>query len=198
MRGRIVIGALVALALVGSVGAGRATAGLNIDFNLITQPQLVVVPGTPVAYAPTVPANYFFYNGQYYLFADGGWFVARGYNGPWLAMSTRLCSRGTSYRPGSTTTARLPGSGSIGTAPIRPGGPPYGAIIGGITAVDRSAATTIATAETAMITGAAATATMATTATTSDEIATELTGGGHRGPLRHSLPRRVVDTNHCL
>jgi hypothetical protein len=52
MRGRIVIAALVALALVGSVGAGRATAGLNIDFNLIAQPQLVVVPGTPVAYAP--------------------------------------------------------------------------------------------------------------------------------------------------
>ena len=57
MRGRIVIGVLVALALVGWVGAGRATAGLNIDFNLITQPQLVVVPGTPVAYAPAVPAN---------------------------------------------------------------------------------------------------------------------------------------------
>ena len=87
MRGRIVIAALVALALVGSVGAGRATAGLNIDFNLIAQPQLVVVPGTPVAYAPAVPANYFFYNGQYYLFADGGWFVAGGYNGPWLALS---------------------------------------------------------------------------------------------------------------
>jgi hypothetical protein len=49
MRGRIVIVALVALALVGSVGAGRATAGLNVDFNLITQPQLVVVAGTPVA-----------------------------------------------------------------------------------------------------------------------------------------------------
>ena len=87
MRGRIVIVALVALALVGSVGAGRATAGLNIDFNLIAQPQLVAVPGTPVAYAPAVQANYFFYNGQYYLFTDGGWFVAGGYNGPWLALS---------------------------------------------------------------------------------------------------------------
>src|SRR5580765_4535902 len=87
MRGRIVIAGLVALALVGSVGASRATAGLNIDFNLIAQPQLVVVPGTPVAYAPTVPANYFFYNGRYYLFTDGGWFVAGGYNGPWLAVA---------------------------------------------------------------------------------------------------------------
>ena len=60
MRGRIVIGALVALALVSSVGAGRAAAGVNIDFNLITQPQFVAVPGMPVAYAPAVPANYFF------------------------------------------------------------------------------------------------------------------------------------------
>ena len=93
MRGRIVIVALVAVALVGSVGAGRATAGLNIDFNLIAQPQLVVVPGTPVAYAPTVPANYFFYNGQYYLFTDGGWFVAGGYNGPWLALSPAYVPR---------------------------------------------------------------------------------------------------------
>lgn len=86
MRGRIVIATLVAVALVGSVGAGRAGAGVSIDFNLISQPQLVAVPGTPVAYAPAVPANYFFFNGQYYLFANGGWFVAGGYNGPWLAV----------------------------------------------------------------------------------------------------------------
>ena len=93
MRGRIVIVALVTLALVGSVGAGRATAGLNIDFNLVAQPQFVAVPGTPVAYAPAVPANYFFYNGQYYLFTDGGWFVAGGYNGPWLALSPAYVPR---------------------------------------------------------------------------------------------------------
>jgi hypothetical protein len=64
MRGRIVIVALVALALVGSVGAGRAAAGLNIDFNLITQPQLVVVPGTPGGYAPAGAAPKYLYNGQ--------------------------------------------------------------------------------------------------------------------------------------
>jgi hypothetical protein len=87
MRERIVIAAFVALALVSSVGVGRATAGVSIDFNLNAQPQLVVVPGTPVAYAPGVPANYFFYNGQYYLFADGGWYVAGGYNGPWVTLS---------------------------------------------------------------------------------------------------------------
>src|SRR4030095_120775 len=88
MRGRIVIAALVALALVSSVGAGRATAGLNIDFNLIAPPQLVVVPGTPVAYAPAVPANYFFHNGQYYLFTDGGWVVAGRATAPCAARVT--------------------------------------------------------------------------------------------------------------
>jgi hypothetical protein len=90
----MIIGTLFAVALAGSLGAGRATAGVSIGFNLIAQPQLVVVPGTPVAYAPAVPANYFFYNGQYYLFANDGWFVARGYNGPWLTL-------GPAYVPGA-------------------------------------------------------------------------------------------------
>jgi hypothetical protein len=87
MRKRMVIGALAALAVVSWLGVSPATAGLKIDFNLIAPPQLVVVPGTPVAYAPAVPANYFHYHGRYYLFADGGWFVAGGYNGPWLAIA---------------------------------------------------------------------------------------------------------------
>ena len=99
MRGRIVIAVLVALALVSSVGAGRATAGLNIDFNLIAQPQLVVVPGTPVAYAPALPANYFFYNGQYWAFASGGWYVSGGYNGPWVVVAPEFVPRPVLYVP---------------------------------------------------------------------------------------------------
>ena len=87
MRGRIVISALVALALVGSVGAAKAAATADIDINLIAPPHLVAVPGTPVAYAPAVPANYFFYGGRYYVFGNGTWFVARGYNGPFVALA---------------------------------------------------------------------------------------------------------------
>ena len=48
----------------------------------------------------------------------------------------------------------------------------------------------------AMIAGATGPATMVTIATTSEETATELSGGGHRGPLRcppeHSLPPDAV------
>lgn len=47
------------------------------------RPQLVVVPGTPVYYAPGVSFNYFVYGGQYYTFHDGSWFIARTYSGPW-------------------------------------------------------------------------------------------------------------------
>jgi len=86
MRTRIAVAALVVVAVVSALGAGWATAGVNIGLTLVAPPQLVVVPGTPVAYAPAVPANYFFYNSQYYVFANGGWFVATGFNGPWVAV----------------------------------------------------------------------------------------------------------------
>ena len=48
-----------------------------------TPPQLVVVPGTPVYYAPGVNFNYFAYGGQYYVFHGGEWFYATAYSGPW-------------------------------------------------------------------------------------------------------------------
>ncbi len=48
-----------------------------------TPPQLVVVPGTPVYYAPGVNFNYFAYGGQYYVFHNGAWFYAMAYSGPW-------------------------------------------------------------------------------------------------------------------
>ena len=57
MRGRIVIVALAMLAAVSPAGAGRAAAGVNIGLNVVAPPQFVIVPGSPVAYAPTVPAT---------------------------------------------------------------------------------------------------------------------------------------------
>ena len=86
MRTRIAVAALVVAAVVSSLGASRATAGVNVGLTLVAPPQLVIVPGTPVAYAPAIPANYFFYNSQYYVFTNGGWFVASGFNGPWVAV----------------------------------------------------------------------------------------------------------------
>jgi len=90
---RTIIGSLVALALVGSLGLRPAAANVSIGINLIAPPQFVVVPGTPVAYAPAVPANYFFYGGQYYVFGQGAWFTSYGYNGPWAVLAPAYVPR---------------------------------------------------------------------------------------------------------
>jgi len=38
---------------------------VSIGINLSSYPELVVVPGYPVYYAPRLGANYFFYDGMY-------------------------------------------------------------------------------------------------------------------------------------
>ena len=92
MLKRIVIAGVVGLALLGAVSARPAAAGVSIGINLVAPPSLVIVPGTPVAYAPAVPANYFYYGGQYYVW-NNGWFVGRGYNGPWFAVAPAYVPR---------------------------------------------------------------------------------------------------------
>lgn len=54
----------------------HARVSVNLDFNLGAPPALVAIPGTPVLYAPSVPANYFFYGGRYYVFANGVWYTS--------------------------------------------------------------------------------------------------------------------------
>jgi hypothetical protein len=87
---------LAALALVTVVASpGPAPAGVHVDLgiNLPAPPPLVPVPAGPVLYAPTTPANYFFYAGQYYVFASGGWYVSAGYNGPWVVVAPEFVPR---------------------------------------------------------------------------------------------------------
>lgn len=67
--------------------AGPAAAQVQVDIgiHLPAPPRLVVVPGIPVVrYAPNVSANVFLYEGQPWAFANGAWYVASGYNGPWI------------------------------------------------------------------------------------------------------------------
>jgi len=71
----------------------HARVSVSIGIDLPGPPALVPVPGTVVTYAPGVPANYFFYGGQYYVFANGGWYVSGGYNGPWLVVAPELVPR---------------------------------------------------------------------------------------------------------
>jgi hypothetical protein len=46
-------------------------------------PQLVVVPGYPVYYAPRVDGNLFFYDGMYWSLVGDRWYAGTWYNGPW-------------------------------------------------------------------------------------------------------------------
>jgi hypothetical protein len=68
------------------LGATPASADVHIEISLPVFPQLVLVPGYPVYYAPSVHANYFFYDGLYWVFnvSDGYWYSSSWYNGPWV------------------------------------------------------------------------------------------------------------------
>jgi hypothetical protein len=90
---RILIGGITSLLLIGLPGQGHARVSVNIGINLPAPPQLVPVPATPVMYAPAVGANYFFYGSDYYVFANGGWYVSRGHNGPWILVAPEFVPR---------------------------------------------------------------------------------------------------------
>lgn len=59
---------------------------LNIGINVPTVPELVQVPDSPAYYAPGMDANYFFYDGMYWVFKDDNWYASQWYNGPWAAV----------------------------------------------------------------------------------------------------------------
>jgi hypothetical protein len=93
MLRRMILAGLVIVALVGVAATSQAGVSVNIGINLPAPPRLVVVPGTPVMYAPGVEANYFFFGGQYYVFANGGWYVGPRHNGPWAVVAPEFVPR---------------------------------------------------------------------------------------------------------
>jgi hypothetical protein len=82
---RIVL--LVLLCSVSSAAAqvsiGIGLPGVNIGINLPSFPNLVRVPGYPVYYAPRLDANFFFYDGLYWVYQRDNWYASSWYNGPW-------------------------------------------------------------------------------------------------------------------
>ena len=62
----------------------NVSVGINVGFNLGGYPSLVRVPGYPVYYEPRVSANYFFYDGLFWVYADDNWYQSSWYNGPWM------------------------------------------------------------------------------------------------------------------
>lgn len=85
LRRRLALGALLGVALpaLAEVSLGVDLPGLSIGINMPAYPQLVRVPGQPVYYAPQADANYFFYDGLYWVYAQDGWYSSSWYDGPW-------------------------------------------------------------------------------------------------------------------
>lgn len=64
-------------------GAGMVSPSVNINAHIPNYPQLSLIPDSPVYYNPTGELNYFFYDGQYWLYEDDNWYASDWYNGPW-------------------------------------------------------------------------------------------------------------------
>lgn len=67
-----------------------ATVQVSIGINFPSYPNLVVVPGYPVYYAPQLDANYFFYDGMYWVYQNDYWYASSWYNGPWRFVGPEL------------------------------------------------------------------------------------------------------------
>lgn len=74
---------LCAAASADQVSIGIGLPNLSIGINLRAYPDLVVVPGYPVYYAPQEDENLFFYDGMYWVYQDDEWYASTWYNGPW-------------------------------------------------------------------------------------------------------------------
>ncbi len=88
----IVVAALDLAVMPVPVQADSVSIGVNIGspppppppaIVMAAPPQLVVVPGTPVYYAPSLSVNFFAYGGRYYTHHNSAWFMATTYSDPW-------------------------------------------------------------------------------------------------------------------
>jgi hypothetical protein len=81
MRSLVVALGMVLCPVASAVAQVEVDVGIGVD--LPAYPQLVQVPGQPVYYAPHLDANYFFYDGLYWVYAGDSWHTSSWYNGPW-------------------------------------------------------------------------------------------------------------------
>ncbi len=66
-----------------SATSAVAQVSVSIGINVPVYPDLVRVPGYPVYYAPRMNANFFFYDGMYWIYQRDNWYASSWYNGPW-------------------------------------------------------------------------------------------------------------------
>jgi hypothetical protein len=81
------------MAILGPATGARSEVRVNIGISLPGPPALVTIPASPVVYAPSVGANYFFYGGRYYVFHNEAWYVSGGFNGPWVVVAPEFVPR---------------------------------------------------------------------------------------------------------
>lgn len=72
---------------VAQVSIGIGLPNVSIGINLPIYPQLELVPGYPVYYAPSVNGNYFFFDGLYWVYEGDSWYASSWFNGPWALMA---------------------------------------------------------------------------------------------------------------
>jgi hypothetical protein len=88
---------VLALSAGGSLGPRPAHADVNVGITIGTPapppqlvvavpPQLVMIPGTTVYYAPSVTYDLFVFNGRYYAHHNGAWFHASTPRAGWMAV----------------------------------------------------------------------------------------------------------------
>jgi hypothetical protein len=91
MRNRLIGFALCFLALGSSAAVAQVTVHIGIpevriDYRVGAFPYLVRVPNYPVYYAPRLRANYFFYDGLFWVYRRGNWYASYWYDGPWAVV----------------------------------------------------------------------------------------------------------------
>ena len=91
------VGILLGLTLVTSALATPAYAQVSINVNIGSPPPIVVRERPTMVYLPEpamyvavgVPYDVFFISGRYYYFHGDHWFLASGYDGPWVFVEHR-------------------------------------------------------------------------------------------------------------
>lgn len=66
-----------------SATSAVAQVSVSIGVNVPVYPAMTRVPGYPVYYAPRMNANFFFYDGMYWVYQRDNWYASSWYNGPW-------------------------------------------------------------------------------------------------------------------
>ena len=88
----VVLGLLIGSvnSAIAQVSIGIGLPNVSIGINVPLYPELVRVPGYPVYYAPRLNANFFFYDGMYWVYEHDNWYASTWYNGPWGLVSPEV------------------------------------------------------------------------------------------------------------